>query len=102
MLTNDQIIRTLREIAILTKHEFELEEIHHVEINQRSYQLDELPEFKRDLVEAGNKIRILLMENQQPVESFVNFLTDQNLPVFVFAKQGDELVPSLIIKEKKK
>ena len=63
MLNNDQIVRCLREVAFTMKHEFSANDIHHVESNQRTYEETDLTEFKRDLTEAGNKIRILLMED---------------------------------------
>ena len=87
MLTNTQIIRTLREIAILVKHEFSIDDLHHIEINQRRYSQDEFPEFKRDLIEAGNKIRILFIENHLQKESLVDFLEDQKSSVFLFIKK---------------
>lgn len=62
MLNNDQIVRCLREVAFVLKHEYSTDDLHHVEANQRAYAENGLPEFKRDLAEAGNKLRILFME----------------------------------------
>ena len=49
-------------MAFVMKHNFNLEQLQHVEANQRRYTDDELIEFKRDLVEAGNQVRIMLVE----------------------------------------
>jgi ABC-type bacteriocin/lantibiotic exporter with double-glycine peptidase domain len=101
MLTNTQIIRTLREIAILVKHEFSIDDLHHIEINQRRYSQDEFPEFKRDLIEAGNKIRILFLENHLQKESLVDFLEDQKSSVFLFIKKDNRIIPAIVNRAKK-
>jgi ABC-type bacteriocin/lantibiotic exporter with double-glycine peptidase domain len=102
MLNNDQIHRCLREVALAMKHSFNLEDIHHVEANQRSYAEDELAEFKRDLTEAGNKIRVLFMENQLDEKSFFDFFSEQSTPVLIFLREEQELFPALLIPVKRK
>ena len=88
MLNNDQIVRCLREVAITMKHEFSTDDIHHVEANQRTYSENDLVEFKRDLVEAGNKIRVLFMEYHLDDHSFQDFFTNQNTPVLAFIQEN--------------
>lgn len=102
MLTNDQIHRCLREISFTIKHDFNLEDLRHVEANQRLYAEDELSEFKRDLTEAGNKIRVLLMENQLDEKSFFDFFLEQSAPVLIFLAEASELYPALLIPDKGK
>ena len=97
MLTNDQIHRCLREIAITLKHDFNLQDLQHVESNQRIYAEDELTEFTRDLTEAGNKIRVLLMENQLDEKSFIDFFSQQTTTVLTFIREEGKLLPALII-----
>lgn len=101
MLNNDQIVRCLREVAFTMKHEFSADDIHHVEANQRTYSEDDLVEFKRDLVEAGNKIRILFMEYHLDESSFQDFFSNQNTPVLAFIEEGG-LKPVLISNIKKR
>ena len=101
MLTNDQIYRSLREVALVTKHEFNLEDIHHVESNQRSYDESELIEFKRDLVEAGNKIRVLFLEYQVEEKEFKDFIAKESSPIFGFIREDDRVRPIILIPEKK-
>ncbi|MEY4931003.1 MAG: hypothetical protein RI909_1727 [Bacteroidota bacterium] len=101
MLNNDQIVRCLREVAFTMKHEFSADDIHHVEANQRTYAADDLDEFKRDLVEAGNKIRILFMEYHLDESSFQDFFSNQNTPVLAFI-EDDGLKPVLISTIKKR
>jgi ABC-type bacteriocin/lantibiotic exporter with double-glycine peptidase domain len=83
------------------KHEFSADDIHHVEANQRTYAADDLDEFKRDLVEAGNKIRILFMEYHLDESSFQDFFSNQNTPVLAFI-EDDGLKPVLISTIKKR
>jgi ABC-type bacteriocin/lantibiotic exporter with double-glycine peptidase domain len=101
MLTNEQIIRTLREIAILVKHDFDLNDLHTVEINQRRYSEDSFPEFRRDLIEAGNKIRIMLLENQLGKESVGDSFENQKSPILVFIKKKNLIVPTIVVKRKR-
>jgi ABC-type bacteriocin/lantibiotic exporter with double-glycine peptidase domain len=101
MLNNDQIVRCLREVAFTMKHEFSTDDIHHVEANQRTYLENDLVEFKRDLVEAGNKIRVLFMEYHLDDHSFQDFFGNQNTPVLAFI-QEDGIKPVLLSSSKKR
>lgn len=101
MLNNDHILRCLREIAFSLKHDFSVDDLHHIESNQRSYPENDLTEFKRDLVEAGNKIRVLLMEYHLDDVAFYEFISSQKMPVLSFI-QEDHIQPVLLIPDKKK
>jgi ABC-type bacteriocin/lantibiotic exporter with double-glycine peptidase domain len=101
MLNNDQIVRCLREVAFTMKHEFSTDDIHHVEANQRTYSESDLAEFKRDLVEAGNKIRVLFMEYHLDDSSFQEFFSNQNTPVLAFIHE-DGIKPVLLSVTKKR
>jgi len=101
MLNNDQIVRCLREVAFNMKHEFSIDDIHHVESNQRTYDETNLTEFKRDLVEAGNKIRVLFMEYHLDDSLFQDFLINQNMPVMAFI-QEDGIKPVVLYSNKRK
>lgn len=101
MLNNDQIVRCLREIAFTMKHEFSSDDVHHVESNQRVYQEDDLTEFKRDLTEAGNKIRIMFMSYHLDDSSLHGFFANLNTPLIAFI-QDNGIVPILLSTQKKK
>lgn len=102
MLTNNQIHRCLREVALAMKHSFSLEDIQHVEANQRNYAEDEVAEFTRDLSEAGNKIRVLFMENQLDEKTFLDYFEEQTKPVLTFYRdEENRLYPALLIPFKK-
>ncbi len=101
MLSNDQIYRTLREVSVATRHDFNLEDIHHVETNKRIYDESQLNEFERDLTEAGNKIRLLFLEYHLDDASFKDFIKGESGLIFAFIKENDRIKPILLIPEKK-
>ncbi len=101
MLNNDQIYRTLREVSLATHHSFNIEDIHHVETNKRSYDESQLNEFERDLTEAGNKIRVLFMEYHLGDAAFKDFMKGEASPVFSFIKAEGKIKPVLLIPQKK-
>lgn len=103
MLNNEQIHRCLREVALIIKHSFNLEDIHQVEVNLRTYAEDQVAEFKRDLTEAGNKIKILFMENKLDEKTFLDFVIGQTNPVLTFFRdEYNRLYPALLIPAKTK
>ncbi len=101
MLNNDQLVRCLREVAFALNHDYSTDDLHHVEANQRTYLEEDLTEFKRDLLEAGNKMRILFMEYHLDRESFQDFFINQKTPVLAFIKE-DHIKPVLITAASKK
>lgn len=102
MLNNDQIVRCLREVAFKLKHDYASEDLHAVEANQRTYIEEDLTEFKRDLVEAGNKMRVLFMPYRLERSAFEEFFINQELPVLTFVKRSGHIIPVLISPEKRK
>ena len=98
-MNNDTIIRILREASLMLKHEFDAGSLRFVDINKRTYESDEFPEFKRDLLEAGSKIRMLFLEYALDRESLHKFLNNEQSPILVFQKNGDTYSPALIRKE---
>lgn len=102
MLSNDQLVRILREVALLLKHDFDANDLRFAEVNNRTYDADEFIEFKRDLVESGNKIRLMLLEYHLPVAEFQQYIKDEDSPVLVFDNAGNSLIPTLYAKERKK
>jgi len=101
MLNNDQLVRCLREVAFALKHDYSTDDLHHVEANQRTYFETDLPEFKRDLTEAGNKMRILFMDYHLDDSALVDFFESQKNPILTFLKDGD-ISPVLLIPAKNK
>ncbi|RAV98160.1 peptidase domain-containing ABC transporter [Pseudochryseolinea flava] len=102
-MNNHTIVKLLREGALKLKHDFNPAALRFVEINNRSYGIDEFAEFKRDLIEAGSKIKMLFLEQAIPPTSLSEFITHNTGLNIVFEKYRDELRPILIeCKSKKK
>lgn len=95
MLSNQQILQSLRELAVLLKHDYSVDDLRHLEIN-RHYQDDEIIEFKRDLIEAGNKVRILLLENTLKRDEFAQFFNDQQATVLIMHQSRAEYYPTIL------
>lgn len=101
MFSSQQIYSTLREIAFALNHDLDVEAIQSVSQYSRNYALDEFVEFKRDLVEAGNKVRILFMENAIDAVSFGKFIKESSTPALVFIQHG-QINPCIISLKKNK
>ncbi len=101
-MNNDYIIRILREASLSLKHSFDATSLRFVEINNRTYDASEFPEFKRDLLEAGSKIRMLFLEYSLDNASLSDFLKKEESPVLLFQKEGEVITPVLITKNKSK
>lgn len=102
MLSNDQIVRCLREVAFKLNHDYSSEDLRAVEANQRTYSEIDLSEFNRDLIEAGNKMRILFMPYRLDSVSFQEFFVSQKAPVLAFVKRNEKIIPVLLSPEKRK
>ncbi|MBX2900956.1 MAG: ATP-binding cassette domain-containing protein [Cyclobacteriaceae bacterium] len=102
MLSNDQIVRCLREVAFKLRHDYASEDLHDVEANQRTYLEEDLTEFKRDLVEAGNKMRLLFLPYKLDRAAFEEFFVNQPGPVLTFMQKADHIIPVLLSPGKRK
>ncbi len=79
----------------MLKHDYSVDDLRHLEIN-RHYQDDEIIEFKRDLIEAGNKVRILLLENTLKRDEFAQFFNDQQATVLIMHQSRAEYYPTIL------
>jgi ABC-type bacteriocin/lantibiotic exporter with double-glycine peptidase domain len=102
MLTNEHIIRILRESSLHLEHQYDAYSLRFVETNNRTYSADEFDEFKRDLLEAGTKIRMMLMEYHLDGETFREFVQQEEGLMLTFSHQGEVLEPVLLYTQKKK
>jgi ABC-type bacteriocin/lantibiotic exporter with double-glycine peptidase domain len=99
-MTNDHIVRILREASLKLTHDFDATSLRFVEINNRTYDKNEFPEFKRDLLEAGSKIRMLFLEYSLTPSEFKAFFEKEDSPVLLFQQEGEALSPVLITRQK--
>jgi ABC-type bacteriocin/lantibiotic exporter with double-glycine peptidase domain len=94
MMSNHHITRILREAALMLDHDYDPESLRFVEVNNRTYGIDEFREFKRDLFEAANKVQLMMLMYQLSPDNFKAFIEQEEQYVLAFssAKKGFEPV----------
>ncbi|WP_420316434.1 peptidase domain-containing ABC transporter [Ekhidna sp.] len=99
-MNNQQIIRCLQECATKLDIDLNISKLERVDIISRFYEDNELAEFQRDLIEAGNEGGIVLFEKHMKHETLQEFISDTASPTIVFIQQ-DGFHPAFISKRKK-
>ncbi|MEQ9467728.1 MAG: ABC transporter ATP-binding protein [Ekhidna sp.] len=87
-MNNQQIIRCLQECATKLDIDLNISQLERVDIISRFYSNDELAEFQRDLVEAGNESGIVLIEKYMKRSTLRNFIKDNKSPLIVFIQHN--------------
>lgn len=101
-MTSKQIIQVLKESALSLKHEVDPAQLQSVESNNRGYSIAEWPELRRDLIEAGRKIGLLILEYKIEKKKLPHFLKEATEPVLLFKDDRDGIHPLLVQKKNKK
>ncbi len=100
-MTNDHIANTIKEIKLLLGENLEDALYQELHVGRRIYGLDEAYEFKRDLLESANKVRVVLLDQPLHDDELTEFLVDVNIPLIAFMKTDDGFSPIIIHKGKK-
>jgi ABC-type bacteriocin/lantibiotic exporter with double-glycine peptidase domain len=100
-MNNQQIVNIIRESAILLKQEYDDAILDQTDLLATNYGIDEWEAFKHDLVEAGNKVRIIYMENSLRLDDFPDLIRELYMPVVAFDTTSDSIVPAIIFADKK-
>ncbi len=100
-MTSKQIIQVLKESALSLKHEVDPAQLQSVESNNRGYSIAEWPELRRDLIEAGRKIGLLILEYKIEKNRLFHFLKETTEPVLLFKDDRDGIHPLLVQRKKK-
>lgn len=98
-MTNRHIINLIREAYfILTKDDIGLSEM---DLSNRAYAIDEVVEFKRDLIEVGNRTKVIFLD--QPVEGnqLSTVISEVNIPLVVIKKSESSFIPVILTKGEK-
>ncbi len=98
-MKSDQIIQLIRESSQILKQDFDGFALDNIQSSPRSYDFNDKAEFMRDLVEAGNKQRIIYLENQLTLEEFKHFIHEVQIPVVAFEDAKNQLVPVIFYKD---
>ncbi|MEZ4945961.1 MAG: ATP-binding cassette domain-containing protein [Cyclobacteriaceae bacterium] len=100
-MTSKQIIQVLKEAALSLRHDVDPVELQSVESNNRNYSVADWPELKRDLIEAGRKIGLLILEYKIHKNRLSSFLKEANEPVVLFQSDNEGIHPLLLQRKKK-
>ncbi len=101
-MNNQQIIRCLQECAIKLKIDLNISSLKHIDSNTRHYEIDEVAEFQRDLVEAANDAGMVLIEKTLDRSTLKELITNNKTPLIVFIEQEGAFYPAFIKQNKRK
>lgn len=82
------------------KLEVNQEQLEQVRFNERFYDLEDLSEFKRDLIEAGRKCNLFILEHSIPSTQIVSFIAESKDPLLIFNRDGNDSKPELFVCER--
>lgn len=100
-MTNQDIIQIIKEASLAVNHSFEADKLEWVSANNRDYGLDELPELKRDIVEAARQAGLLMLEYTLNKDGLNKFLEESGEPVLLLTNSNGIILPTLVKKVKK-
>ena len=100
-MTNQHINNTIKEIVLLLGENLEEALYQDLQIRTREYGVDEVFDFKRDLIESSNKIRVVLLDQALEKGEITDFLKQVEIPLIGFAMKPDGFVPVIFRKSKK-
>ena len=72
-----------------------------IEQIERIYAIDEIQEFKRDLIEAGNKLDLIYMDNSLKADNILAFFEEVDVPLILFKQVKEDIIPLMIVRDKK-
>lgn len=100
-MTNQHIANTIKEIKLLLGESIEDALYQGLQVGTRIYSIDESYEFKRDLLESANKVRVVLLDQVLEDEEFEAFLANVSIPIIALKATDDGFTPLIIYKGKK-
>ncbi|HCR54416.1 MAG TPA: xenobiotic-transporting ATPase [Cytophagales bacterium] len=100
-MTNKHIIQVLKESAFALRHDVDPSQLRYVEANNRNYTTSQLPELKRDIIEAAQKIGLFILEYKTTRSSLSRFLMEATEPILLLKKRNDEIVPVLVQRKRR-
>lgn len=101
-MTNQHIANTIKEVKLLLGESIEDALHQDLQVGTRIYSLDEAYEFKRDLLESANKVRVVLLDQALENGEMEMFVDDVNIPLIGFKTTNDGFLPVIIHKDKKR
>lgn len=96
-MTTTDIIQIVRETSRYLKMELSEFELEPVYFNQRKYEIEDLQEFKRDLIEAGRKCNLFIFEQSIPVTQIASLLRKTSDPLVIFVSVENEYKADAVV-----
>ena len=101
-MTSQQIGRLIKEATLVLGKDLEDALYSDLVALKRDYTIDEAFEFKRDLVEEANRIRLVLLDQPLESEDLETFIGEVEIPIIAFRIEGGGFAPVIVYKEKSK
>lgn len=100
-MTSQHLISTVKEVLLLLDADLGDAYYQEVKAEKRDYQLDEAFEFRRDLVELSNKLRLVLVEKQLEGNSLIAYAKELAIPLVALRKKENHFLPIIIYQDRK-
>ncbi len=100
-MTSQHLISTVKEVLLLLDADLGDAYYQELKAEKRTYQLDEAFEFRRDLVELSNKLRLVLVEKQLEGNSLIGYAKELAIPLVALRKKENHFLPIIIYQDKK-
>jgi len=100
-MNNRHILFILQESAQRLNQAYDGFAMKDIEQVERRYAIDEVQEFKRDLIEAGAKLNLIYMDNSLQQDEIFSFIEEVDVPLIIFKKLKDSVLPVMVVRDKK-
>jgi ABC-type bacteriocin/lantibiotic exporter with double-glycine peptidase domain len=100
-MNSQQIANVIKNVTLLLGEDLEEALYQGLSATQREYSVDEVYEFKRDLIEEANTVKLVLLDQPVAPEDLESFLQSVEIPLIAFRYTGDGFAPVVISKGKK-
>ena len=96
-MTTGDIIQIIREVSLHLKLDLREDQLQSAYFNQRTYELDDIFEFKRDLIEAARKCGLFILEYSMPASKIESRLRESKDAFIVFISDGEKFKPDVLV-----
>lgn len=101
-MDSTRIYDIIKYTAALLKQEYDYATLSDKQITPREYAIDEVDDFKKDLIDAASSVKVVFLENEMSLEEFPVFLETVQIPILVFEKTADDFAPAVIYRKDNK
>ncbi|MEQ9426304.1 MAG: ATP-binding cassette domain-containing protein [Cyclobacteriaceae bacterium] len=100
-MNNHHLLFILQESAQRLDQAYDGFALKEIEQIGRQYRIDEVLEFKRDLMEAGTKIDLIYLDNSIEEDGILSFFEEVDVPLILFKQMKDRVMPLMVVRDKK-